>query len=136
MLAARIEEKNRRTRSLDAQLIGRYSTKERLPKVKSVFGSAGGGWDCVSEDGFVVYFLRVDVNYGVKRLEKKPPSGCMTNALRAITTMQLWTEVEPALIARLNNAAPHSARQAADTPAKYGSKQADKAFLRRIRKFH
>ncbi|PYU65936.1 MAG: hypothetical protein DMG56_01775 [Acidobacteria bacterium] len=136
MLAARIEEKNSRTRSLDAQLIGRYSTKEILPKVKSVFESAGGGWDCVSEDGFVVYFLRVDVNYGVKRLEKKPPTGCMTNALRAITKMQLWTEVEPAIIARLNDADLNWARQAAETLAKYGSKQAEKALWDRLRKFH
>ena len=67
ILAARIEEKNSRTRSLDAQLIGRYSTKEILPRVKSVYESAGGGWDCVSEDGFVMYFLRVDADYGVKR---------------------------------------------------------------------
>jgi hypothetical protein len=50
MLAARIEDKESRTRSLDAQLIGRYSTKEILPRVKSVYESAGGGWDCVSED--------------------------------------------------------------------------------------
>ena len=136
MLAARIEEKNSRTRSLDAQLIGRYSTKEILPRVKGVFESAGSGWDCGSEDGFVVYFLRVDVDYGVKQLEKKPPTGCMTNALRAITKMQRWREVEPAIIACLNGQDLNWARQAAETLAKYGSKQAEKALWDRLRRFH
>jgi HEAT repeat protein len=136
ILAARIEEKNSRTRSLDAQLIGRYSTKEILPRVKSVYESAGGGWDCVSEDGFVVYFLRVDADYGVKRLAKKPPTTCMTNALAVITKMQFWSKVEPGIIARLNDTDLNWARQAAEVLAKYGGAQAKKAMWERLRKFH
>lgn len=136
MLVTRIEDKNSRTRSLDAGLIGRYSTKEILPRVKGVFETASGGWDCVSEDGFAVYFLRVDVDYGLKRLEQKPPTTCMTNALRAITKMQLWGKVEPAIIARLNDPQLNWARAAAETLAKYGSKQAERALWDRLRKFH
>ena len=136
MLAARIEEKNSRTRSLDAQLIGRYSTKEILPRVKSVFESAGGGWDCVSEDGFVMYLLRVDADYGIKRLKTTPPSTCMPNVMRSVIKMQRWSEVEPALIARLNGPNLNSARNAAEVLAKYGSSQAEKALWDRLRKFH
>jgi hypothetical protein len=136
MLAGRIEGKNSRTRSLDAELIGRYSTKEILLRVKAVFESAGGGWDCVSEDGFAMYFLRVDVPYGIKRLEQKPPTTCMTNTLGAVTKMQHWSEVEPALIARLNDPDLNWARAAAETLAKYGSKQAEKAMWDRLHKFH
>ncbi|MGC1617595.1 MAG: hypothetical protein WA765_03810 [Candidatus Acidiferrum sp.] len=135
MLATRIEDKESRTRGLDAQLIGRYSTKGILPRVKSVYETAPGQWDCVTEDGFVVYFLRVDPDYGVKRLAEAP-SFCMTTALRAVIRMQRWSEVEPGIIAWLNGPDLNRARQAAETLAKYGSKQAEKALWDRLRKFH
>ena len=135
MLAARIEDKESRTKGLDAQLIGRYSTKAILPRVKSVYETAPGQWDCVTEDGFVVYFLRVDPDYGVKRLTQAP-SFCMTNALPAVTRMHRWSEVEPGIIARLNGPDLNRARQAAETLAKYGSTQAEKTLWDRLRKFH
>jgi hypothetical protein len=135
MLATRVEDKESRTKGLDAQLIGRYSTREILPRVKSVFESAGG-WDCVSEDGFVMYFLRVDTDYGIKRLKTKPPSTCMPSVLRSVIKMQRWNEVEPALIARLNVPNLNSARDAAEVLAKYGSSQAEKALWDRLRKFN
>jgi len=135
MLAARIEDKESRTKGLDAQLIGRYSTKAILPRVKSVYETAPGQWDCVTEDGFVVYFLRVDPDYGVKRLTQAP-SFCMTNALPAVTRMHRWSEVEPGIIARLNGPDLNRARQAAETLAKYGSTQAEKNLWDRLRKFH
>lgn len=136
MLAARIEDKESRTRSLDAQLIGRYSTRNILPRVKNVYENSGGGWDCVSEDGFIVYFLRVDADYGIERLKSKPPSTCMPNVLRSVMKMQRWSEVEPALIARLNGPNLNSARDAAEVLAKYGSLQAEKALWDRLRKLH
>lgn len=135
MLATRIEDKESRTKGLDAQLIGRYSTKAILPRVKSVYETAPGQWDCVTEDGFVVYFLRVDPDYGVKRLAQAP-SFCMTNALPAVIRMHRWSEVEPGIIARLNGPDLNRARQAAETLAKYGSAQAERALWDRLHKFH
>jgi hypothetical protein len=135
MLAARIEDKESRTKGLDAHLIGRYSTKAILPRVKSVYETAEGQWDCVTEDGFVVYFLRVDPDYGVKRLAQAP-SFCMTNALPAVIRMHRWGEVEPGVMARLNGPDLNRARQAAETLAKFGSPQAEKALWDRLRKFH
>jgi hypothetical protein len=136
MFATRVEDKESRTRSLDAQLIGRYSTRDILPRVKSVYESSRGGWDCVSEDGFVMYFLRVDADYGIKRLNTKPPSTCMPNVLRSLMKMHRWSEVELALIARLNGQNLNSARDAAEVLAKCGSSQAEKALWERLRKFH
>ena len=135
MLAARIEDKESRTRGLDAQLIGRYSTKAILPRVKSVYETTEGQWDCVTEDGFVVYFLRVDPDYGVQRLAQAP-SFCMTNALPAVIRMHRWGEVEPGVMARLNGSDLNRARQAAETLAKFGGAQAEKALWDRLRKFH
>lgn len=135
MLVARIEDKESRTKGLDAQLIGRYSTKAILPRVRSVYETAPGQWDCVTEDGFVVYFLRVDPDYGVKRLAQAP-SFCMTNALPAVIRMHRWSEVEPGIIARLSGPDLNRARQAAETLAKYGSTQAEKALWYCLRKFH
>jgi hypothetical protein len=136
MLATRIEDKESRTRSLDAQLLGRYSTRDILSRVKSVYESSGGGWDCVSEDGFIVYFLRVDADYGIERLKRKPPSTCMPNVLSSVVKMKRWSEVEPALIARLNGPNLNSARDAAEVLAKYGSLQAEKALWDRLHKLH
>jgi len=135
MLVARIEDKESGTKGLDAQLIGRYSTQTILPRVKSVYETAEGQWDCVTEDGFVVYFLRVDPDYGVKRLAQAP-SICMTNALPAVIRMHRWGEVEPGVMARLNGPDLNRARQAAETLAKFGSAQAEKALWDRLRKFH
>ena len=72
VLAARVEGKESRTLPLDAQLVGRYSTKAILPRVKAVYEGAPGRWDCLTEDGFILYFLRTDTDYGVRRLAIAP----------------------------------------------------------------
>jgi hypothetical protein len=135
LLAARLEDKDSRTRDLDTQLVGRYSTIDILPRVKAVYASSPGCWDCVSEDGFVLYFLRVDPDYGVKRLAVAP-SSCMTNSLKAVTRMHRWADVEPGVIDQLNGPDLNRGRQAAETLAQYGSVDAEKAMWERLRKFH
>jgi HEAT repeat protein len=135
LLSARLQQKDSRTTGLDAQLIGRYSTNAVLPQVKATYESSSGKWDCVTEDGFVLYFLRVDPDYGVKRLALAP-SFCMTRSLPAAIKMHRWSEVEPGIIARLNGSDLNRARQAAETLAKYGSPQAEKALWERLRRFH
>ena len=135
VLAARLAQKGSRTVGLDANLIARYSTNAILPQVKNKYESALGEWDCVTEDGFVLYFLRVDPDYGVKRLAVAP-SFCMTNSLPAVIKMHRWSEVEPGIIARLNGTDLNRAGQAAETLAKYGSAQAEAAVWDRLRKFH
>jgi hypothetical protein len=135
MLASRIEDKQSRTRDLDAQLIGRYSTSAILPRVKAVYETNAGRWDCVTEDGFVRYFLRVDSDYGIARLTRAP-SVCMVVSLPAAVRMHRWSEVEPSIITDLNDPYPYRARQAAEALAKYGSPEAEKALWERMRKFH
>jgi len=135
MLSTRLEQKESRTKGLDAQLVGRFSTKAILPKVKSIYETSAGQWDCVTEDGFILYFLRVDPDYGVKRLALAA-SFCMTKSLPAVIKMQRWSEVEPGILAQLNGADLNRARQAAETLAKYGSPQAEKALWERLRRFH
>jgi hypothetical protein len=135
LLSARLEQKDSRTKGLDAQLIGRYSTKAILPRVKAIYETSAGQWDCVTEDGFVLYFLRVDPDYGVKRLALAP-SACMANSLPAVIRMQRWSAVEPGVIAWLNGADLNRARQAAETLAKYGSPIAEKAVWDQLRRFH
>ena len=133
MLAARIEEKESHTRELDAQLIGRFSTKAILPRVKKVY-EVNLGQDCVSEDGFILYFLRVDPDFAVKRLAQGSFL-CLTNALPALMKTGRWGEVEPGVIADLNGADLNRARQAGEALAKYGSKRAENAMWERLRKF-
>jgi hypothetical protein len=135
LLSARLEQKESRTKGLDAQLIGRYSTKAILPRVKAIYEASLSNWDCVTEDGFVFYFLRVDPDYGVKRLALAP-SFCMKTSLPAVIKMQRWSEVEPGILARLNGPDLNRARQAAETLAKYGSPQAEKALWERLLSFH
>jgi hypothetical protein len=135
LLSARIQQKDSRTKGLDAQLIGRYSTKAILPQVKATYESSTGEWDCGTEDGFVLYFLRVDPDYGVKRLAIAL-SACMDRSLPAVIKMHRWSEVELGIIARLNGSDLNRARQAAETLAKYGSPQAEKALWERMRQFH
>ncbi len=135
LLALRIEEKDSRTRGLDAQLIGRYATKAILPRVKAVYEATPNQWDCVTVDGLVRYFLRAEPDYGVRRLAQEP-SACMTNSLAAVIRMKRWKEVEPAIIARVNDPDLNRARQAAEALAKYGTSKAQKAMWERLRSFH
>jgi hypothetical protein len=60
----------------------------------------------------------------------------MTTALPAVIRMHRWGEVEPGVMARLNGPDLNRARQAAETLAKFGSAQAEKALWDRLRKFH
>jgi hypothetical protein len=135
MLASRLAQKESRTMGLDATLVARYSTDAILAKVKSTYESAAGQWDCITEDGFVLYFLRVDPDYGVKRLAVAP-SFCMRNSLPAVIKMHRWSEVEPGIIARLDGTDLNRAGQAAQTLARYGSPQAEAAVWDRLRRFH
>jgi hypothetical protein len=135
MLSVRLEQKESRTRELDAQLVGRYSTKAILANVENIYQTSLGRWDCVTEDGLVLYFLRVDPDYGVKRLAVAP-SYCMRNSLPAVIKMQRWGEVEPGIIARLNDPDLNRARQAAEVLAEYGSPQAEDRLWERLRRFH
>jgi hypothetical protein len=135
ILAARLAQKESRTHGLDAQLVARYSTSAILAKVKATYESELGQWDCITEDGFVLYFLRADSDYGVKRLAVAP-SSCMTNSLPAVIKMHRWSEVEPGIIARLNGTDLNREGQAAATLATYGSAQSEAAVWDRLRRFH
>jgi hypothetical protein len=135
VLAARLENKETRTAALDAQLVGRYATKAVLPRMKAAYIAREGDWDCKSEDGLVLYFLRIDPDYGVKRL-KEAPSVCMTKSIPAVIRMKRWREVEPAIIANLNTPDLDRARQAAETLARYGDAAAEEAIWKRLRAFH
>src|SRR6266851_2191948 len=135
ILAARLERKDSHTMPLDTQLVGRYSTKAILPRVKSVYETAPGRWDCVTEDGFVLYFLRAEPEYGVQRLAAAP-SFCMTESIPAVMKMKRWGEIETSVIAQLDNPDLNRARQAAETLSKYGSAKAEAALWERLRRFH
>lgn len=135
LLAERLERKDAQTMPLDAQLVGRYSTKAILPTVKSIYEAAAGGWDCVTEDGFVLYFLRTEPKYGVQRLSAAP-SFCMTGSIPVVIKMKRWGEIETSVIAQLNNPDLNRARQAAETLSKYGSAKAETAMWERMRRFH
>lgn len=135
VLAARLENKETRTADLDAQLTGRYATRAVLPRMKAAYVARQGDWDCKSEDGFVLYFLRVDPDYGVKRLQQAP-SACMTKSIPAVIRMKRWSEIEPAIIAGMSTPDLNRARQAAETLAQYGDEAAEKAMWQRIKVFH
>jgi hypothetical protein len=135
LLATRLQQKDSKTLDLDAQLVGRYATKAILPSVKTTYTAAQGTWNCVTEDGFVLYFLRVDADYGIKRLAEAP-SYCMVKSLKAAIRMKRWSEIEPAIIAGLNNPDLNRARQAAETLAKYGGPKAEAAMWKRLKIFH
>lgn len=120
---------------LDAQLIGRYSTKAILSRVKAVYEAAPGRWDCRIEDGLVLYFLRTDAEYGVKRLAGAA-NFCMTESIPAVIRMRRWSEVEPGIIAQLHDHDLNRARHAAETLSKYGSPRAENALWDRLRSFH
>lgn len=135
VLAARLENKETRTAALDAQLVGRYATKDVLPRMKAAYVARQGDWDCKSEDGFVLYFLRVDPDYGVKRLQQAP-SVCMTRSIPAVIRLKRWREIEPAIIANMNAPDLNRARQAAETLARYGDAAAEEAMWQRLKAFH
>jgi hypothetical protein len=135
LLSDRIEQKESRTKGLDAQLIARYSTKAILPRVRAVYEASSGNWDCVTEDGFVLYFLRMDPDYGVQRLALAP-SVCMRHSLPAIIKMKRWNEVEPGILVWLNGPDLNRARQAAEALAQYGSPLAEKTMWKRLLSFH
>jgi hypothetical protein len=135
VLAVRLENRETRTAALDAQLVGRYATKAVLSRIKAAYVARLGDWDCKSEDGFVLYFLRVDPDYGVTRLQQAP-SVCMEKSIPAVIRMKRWREIEPAIIAKMNDPDLNRARQAAETLAQYGDAAAEEAMWQRLKAFH
>ena len=131
----RLENKESHTAALDAQLVGRYATNAVLSQIKAAYVARQGGWDCKAEDGFVLYFLRVDPDYGVKRLQQAP-SVCMTKSIPAVIRMKRWREVQPTIIANMSAPDLNRARQAAGTLALYGDAAAEEAMWQRLKAFH
>lgn len=135
MWVGRLQGRDTRTQGLDAQLVGRYATKAILEDVKKIYEGPLNRQECVTKDGFVRYFLKVDPEYGVKELARGT-SSCMSNSLTAVNAMGRWKDVEPAITAQLNDANLYNARAAAELLARYGSLQAEKAMWERLRRFH
>ena len=135
VLAVRLENNESHTAALDAQLVGRFATEAVLSQIKAAYVARQGGWDCKTEDGFVLYFLRVDPDYGVKRLQQAP-SVCMTKSIPAVIRMKRWREVQPSIIANVSAPDLNRARQAAETLALYGDAAAEEAMWQRLKAFH
>src|SRR5271154_1796926 len=136
MFATRLEQKETRTRDLDAQLVGRYATKSILPRVKAAYESFLHGSSCVASDGLFLYFLRVDPDYGVKRMTDEGVDLCMAHAPAAVAKMNRFSEIEPGLIAWLNGPDLNRARSAAETLARYGGPDTQKLLWDRLKRFH
>ncbi len=134
-LAARLEATDSPTISMDARLIARYSTAAILARVKAVYEKRAGRWACDLEDGLGVYFLRVDQDYGLERVEANA-GRCMTESVKAAVTAGRWQDIEPAIIARLSDTDVWAAHDAAETLARYGGPKAQKALWQRLRAFH
>jgi hypothetical protein len=134
LLANRLEQRESHTKDLDAQLIGRYATGSILSRVRSVYNSASGSWDCDAEDGFLRYFLREDAAYGMSRFAIRG-SYCTPESLDEVARMKRWPEVERAFIHRLNDTNLWAARDAAEVLAKFGGPNAKQAMLLRLRTF-
>jgi hypothetical protein len=114
VFATRLAQKETRTRDLDAQLVGRYATKSILPRVKVAYDSFLHDSSCAVSDGLFLYFLRVDPDYGVKRMTDEGVDLCMVHALAGIAKMNRFSEIEPRLMAWLNAPDLSRARSAAD----------------------
>jgi hypothetical protein len=134
LLAGRIAHINSRTMALDAGLINRYATDAILPVVKDVYEGFPIE-SCDIADPLLSYFLRVDPEYGISKMRKETRL-CLTQAFQTIKNMNHWADIEPAIIAQLNDAKAFTAMQAAEMLAKFGGPKAKAAMFERLRDFH
>jgi hypothetical protein len=134
MLVTRVEQQGSRTKELDAQLISRYATTPVLPRVKAIYQAQRGDVSCKFDDGLLTYLLRTDPDYAIKNVRHL--NLCLPNTVRTIAQMKRWPEVEPLVIADMNDPNLWSARQYAETLAKYGGPIAEQAIWQRLRAFH
>jgi hypothetical protein len=135
LLARRLEANGDPALGSTAQLIARYSTNSILDRVKARYETAAGKWECKTEDGFVSYFLRVDPDYGIVRLRANG-GHCLKESLAEVVRMRRWAEVEPAVIALLNDPDEWTAREAASTLAAYGGPKTEEALWRLLKSLH
>jgi hypothetical protein len=135
ILVSRLGQPESRTAELDAELIGRYSTDRILPRVKLIYESMPNRKDCRIADGLSSYFLRVDLDYGLKHATDAL-SLCMEQTFKTLQRIGRSADVQPALIAQLNGNDLWAARAAAEALARYGDGQAQKAMWARLAAFH
>jgi len=83
----------------------------------------------------VSYFLRVDPDYGIVRLRANG-GHCLKESLAEVVLMRRWAEVEPAVIALLNDPDEWTAREAASTLAAYGGPKTEEALWRLLKSLH
>jgi len=70
VLAARLSDKSLESEEVVCRAISRYATKAILPQVKTRYESTEGQWSCAPQASVLVYFLRVDPDYGVEKVKK------------------------------------------------------------------
>jgi len=134
ILAARLLEKDSRSRDLDAQLVGRFSTASILAKIKAAYQASPSGWSCAAQDGYFSYFLRIEPDFGVNEMARSP-SSCLRTSMATVVRMNRWAEVEPGVIAWLNGPDFSRRRSALESLGNYGSPQAKKALWERLRRY-
>lgn len=134
LLAARLERKDSPTRALDTGLIARLATGRILPRVKAFYQNSGDN-SCSTNSDLVSYFLRVDTDYGIHQL-KGANLFCMRGAFETAARLKRWGDVEPSVIAELNDSNLWNARNAAEALGQFGSIKAKQAMLERLRNFH
>ena len=135
LLATRLEDPGDQTAGMDARIVARYATAAILPRVKAIYEKRAGQSICDVDDGLIRYFLRTDPDYGLERI-RSSAKPCMEQSLKAVAAVGHWPAVEPVFIGQLNGSDGWTARQAAETLARYGSAQAQKALWQRLAAFH
>jgi len=100
-----------------APIIGLYATDTILPRVKKVYEVHGPDWPCSIEAGLLTYFLRVDPQYGIEKLNPaltsyydKGGSDCHQGSLLVdLAILRSSPELRPFAVSALNDVRPRAA---------------------------
>ncbi len=120
-------------------LIARYATETILLRVKAVYEKdQAAGWLEV-QTALLNYFLRVDPEYGLKKLRAAavvPCSGCYRTILTDVAQRNRSPQIEALALELLGHDDPGISADAATMLGKYGSADAKAALWKRLERWH
>lgn len=132
----RIEKSD--ARELDYHLLEFLGDVSALRPVKRVFNDRLGQWACDPQDAMLLYFLRVDADFGTNAVQAslaaRKVTGCYRRLLQDLG--KSLPKVEKVAISALDDEDPEVANDAALALGRWGTAKAEAALWARLERFH
>jgi hypothetical protein len=125
---------------VEYQLLERYASVRAFPEIKSHYEAHRGVWACIPQWAMLLYFLRVQPEYGLSQVKdalgQREKTTCYKVVFDGLGEKAADPKIERIALEALSDPSLQVEQDAAEALGKYGSPSAEGALWSRLEKFH